>query len=467
MLSATFNLQGHRGARGLKPGNTLPSFEAALDVGVTSIETDLHLTRDGHVIVSHGPNLSSRVGRMGSHEGSMDLASRPLLSTLTRAQLADFVADVNPDPVQFPEQDATATPVATLFAQRYLSNAFALPTLDEFIAFVALYAGQLGEDANKSADRRARAAKLVFDLELKRVPGRPERMGDGFDGRALGLLEEGVLDCLQRHGVVERTVIRSFDHRCIRALKEREPRLQTAVLIANTAPVAPEEVCRHAGASIFCLDVNFLDEIQVRRLHAAGIAVLPWTVNDPKDWDRLLSWGVDGITTDYPNRLAAVLRERSIAANPQDVPTIARLIRGLADYEQLGHAVVLDETRLANYLFGVRKYAEVLLAEDEDRVVGFALFFHNFSTFLGRPGIYLEDLFIEPGCRGKGHGKALLSALARLTVERGCGRLEWAVLDWNEPAIQFYKKLGAEPMNDWTVFRLAEDALQRIASNSP
>jgi GNAT superfamily N-acetyltransferase len=154
-------------------------------------------------------------------------------------------------------------------------------------------------------------------------------------------------------------------------------------------------------------------------------------------------------------------------ATPEDVPTIARLIRGLADYEQLGHAVVLDETHLADYLFGARKYAEVLLAEDEGRVVGFALFFHNFSTFLGRPGIYLEDLFIEPECRGKGHGRALLSALARMTVERGCGRLEWAVLNWNEPAIQFYKKLGAEPMNDWTVFRLAEDALQRMASCTP
>jgi glycerophosphoryl diester phosphodiesterase len=313
MLGATFNLQGHRGARGLKPGNTLPSFEVALDIGVTSIETDLHLTRDGQVIVSHGPTLSNRVGRMGSHKGSMDLASPPLLSTLTRAQLADYVADVNPDPSQFPEQDSTATPVATLFAQRYLSNAFALPTLDEFVAFVALYAGQLGEDANKSPNQRARAARLVFDLELKRVPGRPERMGDGFDGRSMGLLEECVLDCLQRHGVVERTVIRSFDHRSIRVLKEREPRLQTGVILANTAPVAPEELCRQAGASVFCLDVNFLDQIQVRQLHAAGVAVVPWTVNDPKDWDRLLAWGVDGITTDYPDRLAAVLRGKGIA----------------------------------------------------------------------------------------------------------------------------------------------------------
>jgi glycerophosphoryl diester phosphodiesterase len=128
--------------------------------------------------------------------------------------------------------------------------------------------------------------------------------------RTLGLLEERILECIRRHDVLERTVIRSFDHRRVRAIKEREPRLRTAVLIAGTAPVAPEELALRAGASIYCPDVNFLDEPQVRRLHAADIAVLPWTVNDPADWDRLLEWGVDGITTDYPDRLAAVLRER-------------------------------------------------------------------------------------------------------------------------------------------------------------
>jgi GNAT superfamily N-acetyltransferase len=153
-------------------------------------------------------------------------------------------------------------------------------------------------------------------------------------------------------------------------------------------------------------------------------------------------------------------------ANSNDVPTIARLIRALAEYERLGHAVVLDETRLGEHLFGPRPYAEVLLAEDGGRVVGFALFFHSYSTFRGQPGLYLEDLFVEPQERGKGHGKALLGTLARLAVERGCGRLEWAVLNWNEPAIQFYNKLGAVPMNEWTVYRLTDDALQRAARAS-
>jgi len=147
-------------------------------------------------------------------------------------------------------------------------------------------------------------------------------------------------------------------------------------------------------------------------------------------------------------------------ATPADTPTIARLIRALAEYERLAHAVDFSEADLHRYLFGPRAFAEVLLAEEAGVVVGFALFFHNFSTFRGKPGIYLEDLFVEPSHRGKGHGKALLRALARLALERGCGRLEWAVLNWNEPAIQFYRALGAVPMEDWRVYRLTGTALE-------
>ena len=187
-----------------------------------------------------------------------------------------------------------------------------LPTLDDLFVFVKEYADQLGKQSGKTTEQRARAKHVVFDLELKRVPGRPERMGDAFDGQSLALLEERVLECIRRHGVVDRMVIRSFDHRSILAIREREPQLRTAALLANTAPVAPAEVVQGAGASIYCLDVNFLDELQVRQLHTAGIAVLPWTVNDPRDWERLLSWGVDGITTDYPDRLAALLRTRGM-----------------------------------------------------------------------------------------------------------------------------------------------------------
>ena len=141
------------------------------------------------------------------------------------------------------------------------------------------------------------------------------------------------------------------------------------------------------------------------------------------------------------------------------MPVIAELIRGLARFEKLEHEVVMTEALLEVGLFGDRPYAEVVLAEDDGRPVGFALFFHNFSTFLGRPGLYLEDLFVLPEHRGSGIGRLLLAHLARLAVERGCGRLEWAVLDWNRDAIQFYERLGARPNSDWTVYRLTGEAL--------
>lgn len=153
-------------------------------------------------------------------------------------------------------------------------------------------------------------------------------------------------------------------------------------------------------------------------------------------------------------------------ATEADVPVILQFIRGLADYERLAHEVVADEATLHRTLFGERRVAEVLIGYDNDRPVCFALFFHNFSTFLGRPGIYLEDLFVNPDQRGKGFGKAMLAYLAKLAVERECGRLEWSVLDWNEPAIKFYKSLGAKPMDEWTIFRVTGDALLQLAGEN-
>ena len=152
-------------------------------------------------------------------------------------------------------------------------------------------------------------------------------------------------------------------------------------------------------------------------------------------------------------------------ATPADVPIIAKLIRDLAEYEKLAHAVVLKESDLQKHLFGSPKYAEVLLAEDAGAVVGFALFFHNYSTFRAKPGIYLEDLFVIPEARGKGYGKALLRALAKLAVERDCSRVEWSVLNWNAPSIEFYKALGATPMDEWTVYRLTDEALKKLVAS--
>ena len=149
-------------------------------------------------------------------------------------------------------------------------------------------------------------------------------------------------------------------------------------------------------------------------------------------------------------------------AGRNDVPLILRFVKELAEYEKLQDEVVADEKTLEEWLFD-RQKAEVIFALEDGKEVGYALFFHNFSTFLGRAGIYLEDLYIQPEYRGRGHGKGLLKKLASIAVERGCGRLEWSCLDWNRPSIDFYLSLGAQPMSDWTVYRLAGSTLTELA----
>ena len=154
-------------------------------------------------------------------------------------------------------------------------------------------------------------------------------------------------------------------------------------------------------------------------------------------------------------------------AHVEDVPIILQLIRDLATYERAPDEVTATEEQLVDVLFGERPTAEVLLAFEGQSPVGFAVFFYNFSTWLGRPGLYLEDLFVKPDKRGKGYGGALLVELAKIARDRECGRMEWAVLDWNEPAIKFYRTLGAKPMHEWTVFRLTRDGIARLADSGP
>jgi GNAT superfamily N-acetyltransferase len=147
----------------------------------------------------------------------------------------------------------------------------------------------------------------------------------------------------------------------------------------------------------------------------------------------------------------------------QDVPLLLTFIRELAVYEKMLDEVVATEESLKESIFGGRRVAEALIGEEEGRPVAFAVYFHNFSTFLGRPGLYLEDLYVKPEMRGKGIGKAMLAFLARLAKERGCGRFEWSVLDWNEPAIGFYRSLGAVLMDEWSIFRITGEALEKLA----
>ncbi len=153
-------------------------------------------------------------------------------------------------------------------------------------------------------------------------------------------------------------------------------------------------------------------------------------------------------------------------ATEADLAVLLRLIKGLADYERLAGEVIATEQRLRDTLFGPHRFAEAAIGFSGTEPVGFAVFFHNFSTFLAAPGLYLEDIFVEPHWRGHGFGRKLLEHVARVAVERGCGRLEWSVLDWNEPAIGFYERLGARPMDGWTTYRMAGDSLAALAGGS-
>jgi glycerophosphoryl diester phosphodiesterase len=296
-MPAPFDLQGHRGARGLKPENCLPSFEAALDFGVTSIETDIHLTRDGVPVLVHDPRL----------------ADGTLVATQTLADLRRHRFDRNPFPALFPTQEASVPLLSQWFAEQTGTAPYAAPTLAEFIHFANDYAGEPGRLAGKSDALRQRAGRVVFDLELKRMPAFPEFIGDGYTGEGPALLEERVAEAIRSAGVAARTTVRSFDHRCVGYLRQLEPAVTGAVLVAETVPVDPGEVAARAGARIYCPSWETVDALQVQMAHAAGIRVLPWTVNDPGQWRRLLDAGVDGITTDYPDRLARFLAAAGVA----------------------------------------------------------------------------------------------------------------------------------------------------------
>jgi glycerophosphoryl diester phosphodiesterase len=250
--------------------------------------------------------------RLAAGSRSPEPAPGLFVRTLTLEQLRGYRADRNPAPERFPHQDASVTPLAERFAGERGLDPYAPPALADLFDFVRAYAGPAGESAGKTASQRTRARHLRFDLELKRVPFYPALIDDGFDGKAPALFEERVLQAVHAAGVVERTAVRSFDHRCVRVLKQVEPRLGAGILIAETAPVEPARLVRQALADTYCPGFHFLDEGQVRSLQQEGVRVLPWTVNEEADWQRLLDWGVDGITTDYPGELAELLQRRGL-----------------------------------------------------------------------------------------------------------------------------------------------------------
>jgi glycerophosphoryl diester phosphodiesterase len=312
IMGALFDLQGHRGARGLKPENTLPSFEVALDIGVTSIETDVHLTRDNVPVLFHDAVVTEWLCKRIPNRNAPDPGRHPLVRSLSLAQLRCYQADLNPDPRRFPDQDAGVTPLARLFAEQHGIDPYTVPSLADLLAFVQAYTGALGSSVGKTPAQQAAARKVRLDLELKRVPFYPHIIGDPSVGPTSGILELGVLELVRRAGLVKRTIIRSFDHQSVKAIRKLEPQLTAAVLIAETAPVSPVQIVRQADASIYCPSFEYLHANQVRDLQKEGIRVIPWTANEADVWLRLLDWGVDGITTDFPHRLAELLRKRRI-----------------------------------------------------------------------------------------------------------------------------------------------------------
>lgn len=311
-MSHSFDLQGHRGARGLKPENTLPSFEIALDLLVSSIETDVHLTKDRVTILSHDDTLAPSHSRVVPGAVVPQPMFFPKISSLTLRQLRGYLVDLNPDPNAFARQSNAPTPVAQLFARERAIPLYGVPTLEDFFAFVAAYGGRIGRQTKKTEIQRRQANLVRFNLELKRVPFRPEQIGDTFDGTSPGELERQTIEIARAAGVLSRVVIQSFDHRVLRAVRQIEPNVRTAVLVAKTAPASPAHLVQDAGANFYSPEFTFLDELQVQQLHAAGIPVIPYTVNETADMSRLLTWGVDGIITDFPDRLVPLLKARQL-----------------------------------------------------------------------------------------------------------------------------------------------------------
>ena len=303
-----FDLQGHRGARGLRPENTLPAFEAALDAGASSIETDLHLTRDGAVVLCHEPFLDAALFTPPAPD-----SPRAAVAAVTLSELRLWRADRNPDPKRFPAQVAEAGPLAKWFAERYGFDPFAVPTLADLFLFAAAYAGEPGVAAGKAPRQRERAGRVRFDLELKRVPFHPERINDGFTGRAPALLEQRLVEAVRTAGVADRTTIRSFDHRVVRLLASLEPRLTGAVIIAHTAPALPAEVALRAARGFIVPATTFWTRTWCARLTPPGCTCCRGRSTNRSNGSGSIDWGVDGITTDYPDRLAERLTAWGVA----------------------------------------------------------------------------------------------------------------------------------------------------------
>ena len=279
-----FDVQGHRGARGLRPENTLPAFEAALDLGVTTLELDLHFSADDQVVVWHDPVVDETKCGAGA-QGTVAVRS------LTAQELAGFVCDQNPDPERFPDQ--VAEPGALAGAD------YGIITLGQLFEFVERYAAS----PDKTDAQRAAASDVMFNIETKRVRAEPANIDDGFDGTNPGEFELAVLAAIADAGFGDRVVIQSFDHRSLRAIATVNADIRLAPLTGDR--VANPGLYAEWGADIWSPRASTLDAAGIEAAHAAGLLVVPWTVNDMEDVRALIELGVDGVITDRPDLVLA------------------------------------------------------------------------------------------------------------------------------------------------------------------
>lgn len=297
---ANFDVQGHRGARGLKPENTLPAFEIALDLGVDTLELDLHLTADDVVVIWHDPAIdrskcyldpSHAVPTAPNPEDNRVPSSALMIRQLTFDQLQAYRCDRNPDPTLFPEQDREPTALA--------GDRYQIISLDQLFQFVAEYT----TSTQKSASQRQNAASVKFNIETKRQPNNPATIGDDFDGAAPGLFEREIVSLVQARNLSNRVTIQSFDHRSLWAVRQITPQIRLAALISE--PTSVDELAS-LGISILSPRSTLVTPSLLAQAHARGLKVIPWTVNDQEEMQRLITMGVDGLITDRPDLLLAL-----------------------------------------------------------------------------------------------------------------------------------------------------------------
>ncbi len=282
-------IEGHRGARGLKPESTMPAFETALDLGVTALEFDLHLSADNQIVVWHDPSFGTDKCRFADRVNTgQDYPSEGIsVASVTAEQLADYVCDLNPDPGRFPNQDNGPTALAQ-------AN-YGPATLAEVLEFVAAYA----DSPDKTDEQRANAAKVEFNIETKREPNNPATIGDDFNGVDPGRFELEILAVIKAAGVADRVIIQSFDHRSLWAIRSVDEDVRLSALTTGEKPDFAELAAK--GANIWSPSYQVLSKSLIDEAHEAGLLVLPWTVNEVSDMSDLFEMGVDGLITDRPD----------------------------------------------------------------------------------------------------------------------------------------------------------------------